>query len=100
MTCMIVCFRLQAWVGLTPRRPPSSTELIPSLAAATSHMPKNQEGSGSLGAWKRVPAVRALGHDVHDRLRQAPGVGRLDPQTTTQLDRADPVLGGSDQPHA
>jgi hypothetical protein len=42
---------------LTPSLRPSSTELMPFLAVATSHMAKNQAVSGSLVAWKIVPAV-------------------------------------------
>src|SRR5690242_330316 len=40
-----------------------------------------------------------LGHDVHDLLLQRPSVGLLDAETPAQLDRADAVLGGGDQPH-
>ena len=40
-----------------PSRRPSSTELIPFLAVATSHIARNQLVSGSLVAWKIVPAV-------------------------------------------
>ena len=54
---MIFCFRLQALVCLIPSRRPSSTELIPFLAVAISHMARNQVVSGSLVAWKMVPAV-------------------------------------------
>src|SRR5919107_6267487 len=57
MTCMIFCFRLQALVCLIPSRRPSSTELIPFLAVATSHIARNHVVSGSLVAWKMVPAV-------------------------------------------
>src|SRR3954451_13675497 len=50
------------------------------------------------------PAVQALGvlpsgHHGHDLLLQGPGVGLLDAEPAAQLDRADPVLGGGDQPH-
>src|SRR5205814_6897056 len=44
-------------VCLMPRRRPSSTELMPFLAVATSHIARNQLVSGSLVAWKIVPAV-------------------------------------------
>src|ERR671912_161238 len=54
---MIFCFRLQALVGLIPSRRPSSTELIPFLAVAISHIARNHVTSGSLVAWKMVPAV-------------------------------------------
>src|SRR4051812_42457473 len=54
---MIFCFRAQALVCLTPSLRPSSTELMPFLAVATSHMARNQAVSGSLVAWKIVPAV-------------------------------------------
>ena len=50
MTCISFCFKLQAWVCLMPNRRPSSTELIPFLAVATSHMARNQVVSGSLVA--------------------------------------------------
>src|SRR4051794_11614531 len=58
MTAMIFCFKAQALVCLTPSLRPSSTELMPFLAVATSHMARNQDVSGSLVAWKIVPAVR------------------------------------------
>ena len=54
---MIFCFSAQALVCLVPSRRPSSTELIPFLAEATSHMARNQVVSGSLVAWKIVPAA-------------------------------------------
>jgi hypothetical protein len=54
---MIFCFKAQALVCLTPSLRPSSTELIPFLAVATSHMARNQLVSGSLVAWKTVPAA-------------------------------------------
>src|SRR3954468_16240257 len=54
---MIFCFRAQALVCLTPSLRPSSTELMPFLAVATSHMARNQEVSGSLVARRMVPAV-------------------------------------------
>ncbi len=57
MTCMIFCFKAQALVCLIPSLRPSSTELMPFLAVAISHMARNQEVSGSLVAWKIVPAV-------------------------------------------
>jgi hypothetical protein len=57
MTCMIFCLSAQALVCLIPSRRPSSTELIPFLAVATSHMARNHVVSGSLVAWKTVPAV-------------------------------------------
>jgi hypothetical protein len=50
ITAMIFCFRLQALVGLIPSLRPSSTELIPFLAVAISHIAKNQLVSGSLVA--------------------------------------------------
>jgi hypothetical protein len=57
MTCMIFCFSAQALVCSMPSLRPSSTELMPFLAVATSRMARNQEVSGSLVAWKMVPAV-------------------------------------------
>src|SRR3954466_3870944 len=50
------------------------------------------------------PAVEALGvlaarHHRHDLLLQRPGVGLLDAEPASKLDRADAVLGGRDQPH-
>jgi hypothetical protein len=54
---MVFCFSAQASVCLTPSLRPSSTELMPFLAVATSHIARNQEVSGSLVAWKMVPAV-------------------------------------------
>ena len=54
---MISCFKAQAWVCLMPSLRPSSTELIPFLAVAISHIARNQVVSGSLVAWKMVPAV-------------------------------------------
>jgi hypothetical protein len=57
MTCMIFCFSAQALPCLTPSRRPSSSELIPFLAVATRWMARNQVVSGSLVAWKIVPAV-------------------------------------------
>jgi len=58
MTCMTFCFSAQALVCLMPSRRPGSTEPIPFLAVATSHIARNQLVSGSLAAWKIVPAVR------------------------------------------
>src|SRR3954452_14635626 len=55
---MIFCFSAPAFVCLRPSLRPSSTELIPFLAVATSHIARNQLVSGSLVAWKIVPAVR------------------------------------------
>ncbi len=47
-----------AGVGLLDPEPaPSSTELIPFLAVVISHIARNQLVSGSLVAWKMVPAV-------------------------------------------
>src|SRR5215207_9237445 len=57
MTAMIFCFMAQALVCLIPSRRPSSTELIPFLAVVISHMARNHVASGSLVAWKIVPAV-------------------------------------------
>jgi surface antigen len=56
---MTFCFSAQALVCLTPSLRPSSTELMPSLAVATSHTARNQAVSGSLVAWKTAPAVSA-----------------------------------------
>ena len=47
----------------------------------------------------QASGVLAPGHHRHDLLLQAPGVGLLDPEPAPELDRADPVLGGRDQPH-
>jgi hypothetical protein len=47
---MIFCCKAQALVCLMPSLRPSSTELIPFLAVAISHMAKNQLVSGSLVA--------------------------------------------------
>jgi hypothetical protein len=54
---MIFCFKAQALVCLTPSRRPSSIELIPFFAVATSQIARNQVDSGSLVLWKIVPAV-------------------------------------------
>ncbi len=50
ITAMTFCFRAQALVCLIPSLRPSSTELIPFLAVAISHIAENQEVSGSLVA--------------------------------------------------
>ena len=57
ITAMIFCFIDQAVVCLTPSRRPSSTEEMPFLAVTISWIAKNQVVSGSLVAWKIVPAV-------------------------------------------
>ena len=54
---MIFRFSAQALVCLMPSRRPSSAELMPFLAVATSPIARNQEVSGSLVAWKTAPAV-------------------------------------------
>jgi hypothetical protein len=61
MTAMIFCFMAQALVCLIPSRRPSSTELIPFLAVAISHIARNQLASGSFVLWKMVPAVSETG---------------------------------------
>jgi hypothetical protein len=71
---MIFCFSAQALVCPMPSLRPSSTELIPFLAVATSHMARNQLVSGSLVAWKTVPAVsdtwcRQARHWIFGRVR-------------------------------
>src|SRR3954447_154388 len=55
---MIFCFKAQALVCLMPSRRPSSTELMPFLAVATSHMARNQLVSGSLVAAGPALALR------------------------------------------
>ena len=54
---MIFCFIAQAVGCLTPRRRPSSTEEIPFFAVTIRWTAANQVVSGSLVAWKIVPAV-------------------------------------------
>jgi hypothetical protein len=86
---MIFCFRLQALVCLIPSLRPSSTELMPFLAEAISHIARNQEVSGSLVAWKIVPAVsetwwRQARHRIFGRVRshlpsQPPQAGQTNP---------------------
>src|SRR5215213_6606477 len=86
---MIFCFRAQALVCLIPSLRPSSTELIPFLAVATSHIARNQLVSGSLVAWKIVPAVsetwcRQARHWIFGRVlnrvpSQPPQTGQTNP---------------------
>ena len=54
---MILCFTAQAVGCLTPRRRPSSTDEMPFFAVTIRWMAANQTVSGSLVAWKIVPAV-------------------------------------------
>ena len=54
---MILCFMAPAVGCLTPRRRPSSTEDTPFFAVTIRWMVANQSLSGSLVAWKIVPAV-------------------------------------------
>ena len=54
---MIFCFMVQAVGCLTPRRRPSSTDEMPFFAVTIRWMAANQVTSGSLVAWKIVPAV-------------------------------------------
>ena len=57
ITAMILCFMVQAVGCLTPRRRPSSTEEIPFFAVTIRWTAANHSVSGSLVAWKIVPAV-------------------------------------------
>ena len=57
ITAMILCFTVQAVGCLTPRRRPSSTDEMPFFAVTIRWMAANQSVSGSLVAWKIVPAV-------------------------------------------
>ena len=54
---MILCFMVQAVGCLTPRRRPSSTEENPVLRRYDQVDGANHSVSGSLVAWKIVPAV-------------------------------------------
>ena len=54
---MIFCFMVQAVGCLTPSRRPSSTEEMPFFAVTIKWMATNHSVSGSLVAWKIVPAV-------------------------------------------
>ena len=78
-------------VCLIPSRRPSSTELIPFLAVAISHIARNQLVSGSLVAWKMVPAVsetwcRQARHWIFGRV--------LEPRAlAAAADRADEARG-------
>jgi hypothetical protein len=86
---MIFCFMAQALVCLMPSLRPSSTELIPFLAEAISHMARNHVVSGSLVAWKMVPAVsdtwcRQARHWIFGRVlshlpSQPPQTGQTNP---------------------
>ena len=92
---MIFCFMAQALVCLIPSRRPSSTELIPFLAVAISHIARNQLVSGSLVAWKMVPAVsetwcRQARHWIFGRVlshlpSQPPQTGQTNPDGPAQF---------------
>ena len=71
---MILCFTAQAVGCLTPRRRPSSTDEMPFFAVTIRWMAANQSVSGSLVAWKIVPAV---GEVPASFLRQYTRVGCL-----------------------
>src|SRR4051795_9979649 len=74
------------------------------LLAGGTPAPPPRTVPAEVGVVHLDPAVQPLpplplGHDAHDLLLQRPSVRLLDAETPAQLDRADAVLGGGDQPH-
>src|SRR3954468_6520631 len=81
---MIFCFRAQALVCLTPSLRPSSTELMPFLAVATSHIARNQLVSGSLVA---SPRCRGRGRSACPRRPRPPRRTRPAPRRAARRRR-------------